>query len=73
MRLAPVSRREFIKRLRELGWEGPKSGGNHQFMIKGDRILPIPNPHRGGDISVAKLREILREIDVSRHEWLGTA
>jgi len=35
MRLAPISRSNFIKRLRRLGWEGPLSGGKHEFMVKG--------------------------------------
>ena len=69
MRLAPISRRNFIKRLRHLGWEGPLSGGKHEFMVKGPQKLPIPNPHRGGQISVAKLRGILREIEVSPEDW----
>jgi predicted RNA binding protein YcfA (HicA-like mRNA interferase family) len=69
MRLAPIKRRDFIKRLRNLGWEGPESGGKHEYMIKGAMKLPIPNPHGSGEISVPKLSEILREIGVSREEW----
>jgi hypothetical protein len=52
MRLTPISRRDFIKRLRSMGWEGPESGGKHQYMIKGEAKLPIPNPHGRGEISV---------------------
>jgi predicted RNA binding protein YcfA (HicA-like mRNA interferase family) len=69
MRLPPISRRNFIKRLRHLGWQGPLPGGKHEFMVKGAQKLPIPNPHGGGEISVAKLREILREIGISPEEW----
>ena len=69
MRLAPISRRDFIERLRNLGWEGPFAGGKHEFMIKGAMKLPIPNPHGRSEISVGKLREILTEIGVSRDEW----
>jgi hypothetical protein len=46
-RLNPVSRREFVQRLRSLGFEGPYSGGRHEFMLRGDRRLILPNPHRG--------------------------
>jgi predicted RNA binding protein YcfA (HicA-like mRNA interferase family) len=69
MRLTPISRRDFIKRLRNLGWEGPFAGGKHEFMVKGATKLPIPNPHGSSEISVGKLREILNEIGVSRDEW----
>jgi predicted RNA binding protein YcfA (HicA-like mRNA interferase family) len=69
MRLTPISRRDFIRRLRNLGWDGPFPGGKHEFMVKGAMKLPIPNPHGSGGISVGKLREILNEIGVSRDEW----
>ena len=70
MRLTPVTRRELIKRLRNLGWDGPLSGGKHQFMVKGAMKLPIPNPH-GGVLSVGMVSEILMETGISREEWLS--
>jgi predicted RNA binding protein YcfA (HicA-like mRNA interferase family) len=45
-RLSPVSRREFIRRLRDLGFDGPYSGGRHEFMLRADRRLILLNPHR---------------------------
>jgi len=45
-RLTPVSRRDFIKRLRSMGFDGPYSGGRHEFMLRGDRRLILPNRHR---------------------------
>lgn len=44
--LLPVSQAEFIKRLRDLEFEGPFSGGTHLFLVKGNLRLTIPNPHR---------------------------
>ncbi len=44
-RLRPVSWREFVERLHELGFEGPFSGGRHPQMRRGDVTLNIPNPH----------------------------
>jgi predicted RNA binding protein YcfA (HicA-like mRNA interferase family) len=70
MRLTPVTRRELIKRLRNLGWDGPVSGGKHQYMVKGAMKLPIPNPH-GGVLSVGMVSEILKETGISRDEWLA--
>lgn len=43
----PVSRKEMIRRFRELGWEGPFPGGRHPHMAKGPVNVPIPNEHRG--------------------------
>lgn len=64
----PVSRRKLIQGLRQLGFEGPFSGGKHQFMVRGDTTLAIPNPH-GRDISVDLLSRVLRQAGVTRREW----
>ena len=64
----PVSRRELIRGLRSLGFEGPFSGGKHQFMLRGDVVLTIPNPHRK-DIGIELLARVLRQAGVTRAEW----
>jgi predicted RNA binding protein YcfA (HicA-like mRNA interferase family) len=70
-KLAPLSWRELVKRLRELGFEGPLKGGKHPYMIRGDVVVTIPNPHRG-DISVDLLQRILQRAGISREEWHGS-
>lgn len=35
-RWGPITRRELIRGLRKLGFEGPLSGGRHQFMVRID-------------------------------------
>jgi hypothetical protein len=54
-----------------LGFSGPFSGGKHPFMIKGDLILTVPNPHRG-DIGIDLLVRILRQAKINREDWLKT-
>ncbi len=54
--------------LRRLGFQGPYSGGKHEFMVRRDRVLTIPNPHRG-DIGIELLAVVLRQAGVSRKEW----
>ena len=66
--MKPISRRALIQRLRELGFEGPYSGGNHQFMIRGDRTVRVPNPH-GSDIGIDLLKRVLRQAGISSQEW----
>ncbi|MGA2052530.1 MAG: type II toxin-antitoxin system HicA family toxin [Opitutales bacterium] len=70
MRLHPVSRSDLIRRLRELGWDGPHSGGRHEYMIKGEMRLFVPNPH-GSSIGPPLLTTILREGGICRNEWLN--
>ncbi len=64
----PVSRRELVATLRRLDFDGPYSGGKHEFMVRGDVALTIPNPHRG-DIGIALLKIVLRQAGISRAEW----
>ena len=70
-RLTPVSRRDLIKRLREIGFVGPYIGPDHAFMIRGTNRIKIPNPHKQ-EIDVNLLLEILREAGISREEWFST-
>jgi len=68
--LSPVTWQQLVRRLRQLGFEGPVAGGRHPFMIRGQLVLTIPNRHRG-TISVDLLSRILRQAGISREEWLG--
>lgn len=64
-----ITRRELIKRFKTLGFKGPFSGGRHQFMIKGQLKIRIPNPHGNREISVGLLKEILRQSGISKAAW----
>lgn len=64
----PIKRADLIRYLRELGFDGPFSGGRHQFMVKDQLRLFVPNPHVG-DISRGLLTRILREAGIERDEW----
>lgn len=68
-RLSPVSLHELVERLRQLGFDGPYQGGKHPYMIKGDLVLTIPNPHRK-EIGVDLLSRILKQANITRDEWL---
>ncbi|MCC7201171.1 MAG: type II toxin-antitoxin system HicA family toxin [Nitrospirae bacterium] len=64
-----ISRRELIRKFRSLGYEGPYSGGKHQFMKKGQKKIRIPNPHGTGDINITLAKEILRQAGIGKEEW----
>lgn len=64
----PVDRRTLIRKLKNLGFDGPFSGGKHQYMIREQRKLVIPNPHRG-DISGPLLVKIFQQGGISQEEW----
>lgn len=68
----PCKRREFIRRLRKLGFDGPYSGTKHQFMIYKAQRLTIPS---NNEYSVPQLKMMIGEIEailerhISASEW----
>jgi hypothetical protein len=68
----PAKRRDFIRRLRALGFDGPYSGTRHQFMIFGQHRQTIPT---NAEYSVPQIRLLLRQVEsilarpVSLEEW----
>ena len=66
--IRPIKRGDLIRFLKKLGFEGPLTGGKHQFMVKGEIKLRLPNPH-GPDIGVDLLIRILRQGGISKEEW----
>jgi len=65
---APVKRHDLIQALQRAGFAGPFTGGKHEFMVKGELRLVLPNPHRG-DIGKELLLRLLRQAKISRDEW----
>ena len=65
---APLKRRDLVRYLRELGFEGPYVGGRHEYRVKGEVKLAVPNPHQG-EIGRDLLARILRQAGMSRNEW----
>jgi predicted RNA binding protein YcfA (HicA-like mRNA interferase family) len=64
----PIKRKDLIRHLKQFGFEGPYSGGKHQFMVNGDITIRVPNPHQG-DIGMELLSRILRQAGIDRDEW----
>lgn len=64
----PVKRKDLLKHLRQLGFDGPYSGGKHAFMLKGEITIRVPNPHQA-DIGKELLARILRQAGISKDDW----
>lgn len=64
----PIKRKDLIRYLKRISFEGPYSGGRHQFMVKGEITIRIPNPHQG-DIGKDLLSRILRQAGINKEEW----
>ena len=66
--LGPIKRKTLIKALTQAGFGGPFTGGKHEFMVKGELRLVIPNLHHS-EISKDLLIRILHQANISRAEW----
>ena len=64
-RFGPIKRRDLIRCLRGAGFDGPYSGRKHQFMLKGEVTLRLPNPHQS-EIGKELLSRILRQAKIDR-------
>ncbi len=68
----PVKRRDFIRKLRALGFAGPYSGTRHQFMTFGSHRHAIPT---NAEYSVPQIRMLLRQVEaiierkISFEDW----
>ncbi len=66
--LKPIKWRELVFYLKKLGFEGPYPGSKHQYIVKDNFKLTIPNPHQG-DISLGLLTRILRRANINKNDW----
>lgn len=73
-RWRPCSRREVIRRLRKLGFDGPIAATRHQLMVHQQHRLAIPSNNR--EYSVPQLRMLLCEAEeilghaISADDWV---
>ena len=64
----PIKRRDLIKTLKKAGFEGPFAGGKHEFLVRGELRLVLPNPHQS-EISKELLSRLLKQAGISRKDW----
>ncbi len=60
-RWTPCKRRDFVLKLRRLGFEGPFAGSRHSFMVHQNHRLAIPS---NAEYSVAQLHVMIRELEI---------
>jgi len=68
----PCKRRDFIKKLKRIGFAAPEPGGNHFYMRYGTYTFTVPSNQ---EFSVPQVRTLLKEIEqgikkeISLDEW----
>ncbi len=69
-RLPTLSAREVCRVLEKLDFEPIRQKGSHIFYRHPDGRTTIVPVHRGEDLGRGLLRSILRDIEISRDEFL---
>ena len=70
----PCKKKNFIRRLRKLGFDGLFAGSRHHFMVYKEHRLAIPSNR---EYSIPQLRMMLRETElilgrkITVEEWNG--
>jgi len=68
----PCKRRDFIKKLRKLGFEPPEPGGRHHYTRYGTYTLTLPS---NKEYSVPQIKMLLNQIErgiskkISLQQW----
>ena len=68
----PLKRREFVRKLRALGFVGPHRGTRHEFLVFDLRRQTIPS---NAEYSLPQLKMLLRQVEtllrrkISAEEW----
>lgn len=64
----PCKRKDFIRRLRSLGFDGPFPGTRHQMMTHGGNRLAIPSNR---EYSIPQLKMMLHEAETILGRRIG--
>ena len=70
----PCKRRDFIKKLKKIGFGPPQPGGNHFYMRYGSYTFTLPG---NNEYSIPQVKMLLKEIEqginkeISLDHWDG--
>lgn len=70
MKLPLLSAKEVVKILEKIGFEEIRQKGSHKYFRHADGRVTVIPMHSGKDIGRGLLRRILKEIDISREEFM---
>ncbi len=70
MKLAPLPADKVIKALSKIGFQSTRQKGSHLVMKHPDGRITVIPIHKGEEIGRGLLRKIIREVKLSREEFL---
>ena len=76
-RLNPLSKREYIKRVRNLGLEVDEARGKGGEWIvldpRSNQSLPMPHLAPGDDVLTPYILATMRRFNITREQWIKAA
>jgi len=69
-KLNPISAEKLIKILEKIGFIKKRQKGSHIFLQHPDGRITVIPVHKGEKIGRGLLRKILKDVDLSREEYL---
>ena len=73
MKLPVLSAKELIKILLKIGFKEIRQRGSHKYFKHPDGRATVVPVHSGRDVGRGLLRRIIKEIELSREEFLKYA
>lgn len=70
MKLPLLSAEELIRILKKMGFKEIRQRGSHRYFKHPDGRATVVPMHPGRDIGRGLLRNIIREIEISREEFM---
>jgi len=69
-RLPNLNGWEVIRVLEKAGFKQVRQKGSHVFMLHPDGRTTLISVHRGRDIDRGLLRKVIRDVDMTRDEFM---
>ena len=70
MKLPILSAKEIIKILEKIGFQELRQKGSHRYFKHPDGRTTVVPVHPGRDVGRGLLRRIIKEIEISREEFM---
>ena len=69
-KITPLPVKKVIKSLEKIGFQQIRQKGSHLFMRYIDGRTTIITVHPGEDIGKGMVRKIIKDVKITREEWL---
>ncbi len=70
-KIKPLSRKEYLKKLKKFGFSDIQRGGDHDFLVTDNAKIKLPNVHAQKDIPVFIIQKTIKVLGIDRNKWIN--